>query len=176
MANRSELMVTLRKDKYVVRLREVCEGIEGKLPVERLLKEAASLHSDRTSRALFKHAMAPTKLYEARLRDLSNRARLAEIRVGLTKQRAMLGAGLSEVKKHLLSRYGDELKAVGSTVETRRAFIDKALNFAVTLQDAIDAAIEEIDLYIKDLDQAAFGLRDAVELVKLMTERKDQVV
>lgn len=174
--SRAELMSTLREDKYVVRLREVCDNIGSKLPIERLLKEAESLHTDRPSRALFKHAMAPTKLYEARLKDLSNRARLSEIHVGLIKQRAILKTAASEVKKHLLARYGDDLKAVGSNSELRRAFVDKALNFSVTLQEDIEAAIEVIATYVKDLDQAAFGLRDATELVKIMTERRDQVV
>lgn len=174
--DRSFLIKTIRKDKYVVRLKEVCDDVGASTPVTRLLKEGASLHSDRTSRDLFKHAMSPTKLYEARLKDMSHRARLTEIRVSLTKQESMLKVSLSEVKKHIVSRYADDLKPVASTVDARKAYIDRTLNFAVTLLDTIEAAIQEIDLYIRDLDQAAFGFRDATDLVRLMTERKDQIV
>lgn len=169
-------MKAIRSDSYVIRLKEVCATVSSKLPIERLLKECASLHTDRSSRALFKHAMSPTALYEARLKDLSHRARLTEIRVSLTKQQSMLSASLSEVKSHLMSKYAVEIQAAGSTVEMRKAYLEKALNFAVTLLDEIDAAVAETDLYIKDIDHAAFGFRDATDLVKLMTERRDQIV
>ena len=171
-----DLLSEIKEDRIVLKFKDTCSSVASQIPLPRLLKEAHVLHTDRTSRTLFRHAMSPTKLYEARLKDMSNRARLTEIKVSLIKQKSILEGALSNVRKHILSKYGEGLKAVGSTAEMRRALLDRTLSSGLELISDIEVAADELDLYIKDIDQAAFGFRDATELIKLMVDRKEQVV
>lgn len=169
------LVQEIRQDEVYKKFSAAFNAIEAKLKLDECMKEAMSIHAGRLSRMLISEKRySPTALLNARLDDLSNRARLAEMRVQRDIMICKLEELLKAMRRHIHTEYVDELKEY-STVDQRKSLVDRVLKRAnLTISDGRNL-INAIDFLIKDVDASGFSLRDAVECLKLLSERPGQI-
>ena len=166
----------IRKDPIIRAALSLVETSETALNLERIDREVDVLQNSRTSRKLYKLALEPTSLAEAALRDLSNRARLSELKTSVYRQQASLETAFDAAAAHLTTKHRSLIQAVASNATDRKYVINKILKPLRTRIAELECGLEIIDIAIKDLDQAGFLLRNATEMMKLLIERRSQVV
>lgn len=169
----SDLRSLLKKDDTYKRYRAILKTVKESFDIEKHLKEAGYLHRKRKSRLLFEARVSPQKLQEAILIDMSSRSRMVEIRVMLLNEQELLSTAISLGKKHVRATYSDELKEYGSTKEAQVLVAERFFASGATVLSEIDKAISILDLFVKDIDQAGFGLRNVTETLKMVLERRE---
>lgn len=174
--NMKALLQDIKEDLVFKKYQAVVATVQGSLDPEKIKAEALFLHKTRPSRELFREKMSPVKTNDAILRDLSNRARLVELRVNLALQVDLLTTTLSSLKDHLLTAFGDEIKEVASNAELRSALMHKVTARGRTLKAEYETVLALLDKLIEDIDKAGFSLRNSMELIKVLTERPGQLV
>lgn len=166
------LKSSLLEDSEFVKFNRIKNTVQTALVVDDLLKEAALLHATRKSRALHSKKLSPLLLQDAILTDLSNRSRLVELRSLLSRQIELLGTSIETIRRHIHSRYKVKIQELASTQGDRARIVDKALSTSLTLKAELVGSSEIIDLYIKDIDSASYQLRNAVDLLKMILDRR----
>lgn len=171
------LKEALSEDPAYAKLKEVVSRLRQAphLNVERILTEAKTLHESRTSRNLYKVSLKPIALHEADHVDGRSRARLSTMRADLMREVDLLTASIEKVKVKIRSEYSKYLDA-WSNQPARNATVDLILAPATEYLENLVSCREILDVYIKDIDQMAYRIRNSVDLLKLTIERKDQMV
>lgn len=165
----------LRNDPEFLALGEIVSVAQRNFHPDKVLKEAETLHAQRSSRSLLKVKMAPTPLYDASMKDLSNRARLTELKAGLVRLSRSLARAIESCRTYVSTQYGDYLAEYRTQAEKKKV-LDRIFSDSQDVLDGLHRTIEVLDLYVVDLDKAGYGLRLAVDLLKLTVERRDQIV
>ena len=165
-----------REDPVIVRAGQLQEESEKSINLERVSREVRVLHESRTSRKLYKIALEPTSLAEAAMRDMSARARLTELKASVYSQQLALEAAYEAAAAQLVTKYGDGLRDVATNAADRKHVTNRILSGLVSRVSELSAAVDNIDLIVKDIDQASFALRNATEMLKLLIERKNQIL
>lgn len=168
---KSAIMSALKEDAQFKKFRNIVATLRTAINVEKDTAEALSLHSSRTSRNLYKLPKGPRSLLEASLMDMSFRSRLTEIRIQLASNGAILEEAVKAIKRYINTEFNDELNAY-SNVEQKRNMVERVIASALDLQASCESTIATIDDLIKDLDQAGFHLRNAVEIMKILDGSK----
>lgn len=168
----SELKSLLSDDENYARFLRIRDTAMSAINIPDLLKEAEFLHANRKSRTLSSAKMSPNAVQAALVNDMANRSRLVELRAALMKTNELLSTALLGIRRHIRVSYKDALKDMASTQADRNHVLDKILGKSVKYKAQLDHAEDLIDLYIKDVDQTAFGLRNAVEILKLFLDRR----
>lgn len=171
----SDLQEQLKSDDTFQRYRSILRTVRGTLDLEKQLKEASYLHKRRKSRKLFELRVSPIKLQEAILEDMSNRSRLVEIKVLLLDQQELLSTAIGLGKKHVRATYASLLSTYGTTKEAHMLVVEKVFSAGLKTLAEIDNAVAILDLLIKDIDQAGFGLRNSVDVMRMLLDRKEVV-
>ena len=166
------LKSALLEDSEYIKFNRILSTVKTALIADDLLKEAALLHATRKSRALHSKKLSPALLQDAILTDLSNRSRLIELRSLLSRQLELAGTAIETIKRHIHSRYKTKIQEFASTQGDRARLVDKILASSLTLKAELNGASEIIDLYIKDIDSASYQLRNAVDLLKMILDRR----
>lgn len=169
----SELKDLLRKDEQYRSYRNIFRTVQEGLDLQKTLKEATFLHKSRKSRLLFEARVSPQKLQDAILMDMSNRSRLTELKSLLLNEQELLSTAISLGKKHVRATYATILKEYGSTKDAQMLVVDKVFSSGTAFLAEIDSAVEILDLFVRDIDQAGFSLRNVVETLKMMLERRE---
>lgn len=166
-----ELLKTIRKNPNYKSFLAIVETVTARIDIEGANKEALALHAGRLSRALHgEKRYSPKAIVDANMQDISNRARLVEIRVKHDKQLSLLKSAIDAMRRHISTEYSDDLRDF-STAEQRRAFVDRVLKASVQLLEEGEAMIEMLDALIKDLDQTSHAMRHIVECLKLVMDK-----
>lgn len=168
---KSTILASLKADPQFKKFRGIVTTLRENIDVDKAMAECLSLHASRISRTLYAKPKGPKILLDASLMDMSFRSRMAEIRVQLAKNTAILEEAIKSIKRYVNTEFFDELNAY-SNVEQKRNMVDRVVASALDLQADCLAALEHIDGLIKDIDQAGFHLRNAVEIFKLMDGSK----
>lgn len=163
----NELQSKLKRDETFLRYRAILRTVREGLDLEKTTKEAMYLHKSRKSRRLYELRVSPLKLQDAILNDISNRSRLVEIKSLLLNQQELLTSAISLGKKHVRATYADLLSTYGTTKESQMLVVEKVFSGGMSTLSEIDATVDIIDAFIKDIDQAGFGLRNVVETLKM---------
>ena len=169
----ADLRELIKKDETFKRYRNILKTVQGSLNIEKHLKEASWLHRGRKSRLLFEMRVSPQKLQEAILIDMSNRSRLVELKTLLLNEQELLSTAISLGKKHIRATYAVVLKEYGATKESHMLVVDKVFSAGIQVLNEIDKGVDVLDLLVKDIDQASFGMRNVTETLKMVLERKD---
>lgn len=148
-------------------LKTILAAVDRAVNVERLLREADTLHTGRPSRSLHKNTLTVKGVWEAQSRDITARSRLVEIRVSVGVQRDVLHLAHKKCRLEFTARHAALLRTAASTAEQRKEALERLFMPVVLKVDELDGLIAQLDTYIKDIDQSAFGLRNATELLKL---------
>lgn len=165
-----------REDAVIVRASQLYEESEKSINLERVAREVKVLHESRTSRGLYKIALEPTSLAEAAMRDMSARARLTELKASVYSQKLALEAAYDAAAAQLVTKFGDDMRGTASNAADRKHVTNRILSGLVSRIAELSSSVDNIDLIIKDLDQASFALRNATEMLKLLIERKNQIL
>ena len=168
----SSLRELLSEDSEYSKFKQIVRTVRSSLDVESILKEAAFLHSSRSSRTLHAQKLSPQKVQTAILQELSNRARLVELRSLLSRQYELIGTALETIRKHIKVTYHEDLKEIARTATERAQIVDRALSTPIQLKSELSGVFEILDSYIKDIDSASYALRNAVDLLKLILDRR----
>lgn len=165
------LLKAIRGNPNYKQFLTIIEVVRGRIDIEAATKEASALHAGRLSRSLHgEHRYSPKHIVDANMQDLSNRARLVELRVRHDKQLSNLKAAVDAMRGHILTEYSDELGDF-STADQRKSFANRVMKSSVQLQSDLEALISILDHLIKDLDQASHTMRNIVALLQMISER-----
>jgi hypothetical protein len=167
-----DLKAVLKEDSEYTRFRRIVDTVRSSLSVEENLKEAAFLHASRKSRTLHAKKMSPTDLQEAIIQELSARSRLVELRALMSRQYELLGTALETITKHVRVRYHDTLLTISKQSTERARVVDKLLAAPIRLKSELSGSFEVIDSYIKDIDSASYALKNSVELLRMILDRR----
>lgn len=158
----------IREDEEYIKFKGILKNIKATINHERLLNEAKILHRDRPSRNMHKIKLEPTGIYKAVSMDMSNRARLVELRASLYRDLMVLKAALDAMRNHLSAKYRNSIGEYTSTAPERKAFVERILVKGLEEASVMESTMDQLDSYIKDIDQAAFGMQKIVEVLKLL--------
>jgi hypothetical protein len=168
----TSLKAALSEDRDYARFLQIRDTAFASINVDAVLKEAEFLHSSRKSRSLTSAKLSPLKVQEAICVEMSARSRLVELRAAVMKSNELLTTALSAIRRHIRVSYSDELKELAKTQNERTTVLDKLMGKSVKFKDQLDHVEDVLDMYIKDIDQNAFGLRNLVEILKLFLDRR----
>lgn len=146
--------------------RRILKTVMESVDLAALEKEAKTLHQSRPSRHLTPKQISPRVLTEAHMRDIANRARLVEIRVSLAEHQAQLELCVRTVRGFLTIEFGDASPATNR--DDRRAYFDRYFRNGIAFLDEVNRIIAMLDLFIKDLDQCGFSMRNLVTLLQMI--------
>ena len=175
MSNETQLAV-IRDDEEYKKFRKVI-----KLELERLnlaqdQKEVLSLHSSRLSRTIYdKRQYSAQILIDASMMDLAFRSRIVEIRVKASLHISIMETAIASIKKYLYSKYIQTSASFG-TENARQSYIDTVLKAYLKEVEKAKAFLQLCDTLVKDIDQAAFNLRNMLECLKLLSETKGKII
>ncbi len=172
MSEQRKLIATIREQQQYKKFKAIVSVARDRLKIEADRSEALSLHAGRTSRKLFgEKQYSPKSILDASMVDLSYRARLVEMRVQCSLTISTLDAGVDAIKRYITTEFSDDLEAY-KTVGQRKDFVDRIVASALDLVSEGEGLIAMLDTLIKDIDAASFQLRNAMEILKLLSETK----
>ena len=164
----SKMLKEIRGDGEYVKFKTIFERTRERVDLEKDLTEVLNLHAGRTSRKLYGDKQYSVKaLIDASLKDMSYRSRMVEIRVRASVQISILQEAIGALRKYLSTEYADDLREFG-TVAERKSFVDRVLKTPLAYIEEANSLLDTIDIILKDLDQASFGLRNMLECLKLL--------
>ncbi len=161
----------LQKDSEYAKFRQIVQTVRS-FDLDKSLAEADRLHATRKTRLLHAHKLSPQKLQEAQLVELSHRSRLVELRSILSRQYELLGTAIETMKKHIRVKYSQDLQDHARTASERSLVVDRLLSSPLKLKSQLSGAMEIFDAYIRDIDSASYALRNSVELLKMILDRR----
>lgn len=168
----SDLVKVIRGSKEFAKFKTIVETAKSRGDVVGGTAEALSLHASRLSRGIRgKDRYSPQVLIDASLQDMSNRARLVELRVKNDMQLATVREAIAAMSKHINTEYSDDLRDY-STVDQRRALVDRALKNSKEYLAEGEAFLATLDTLIKDIDQAGYSIKAIIECLKLLDGHK----
>lgn len=172
----SDLLVIIREDEEYQKFRKVIRLELERLKLEQDQKEVLSLHASRLSRSIYdKRQYSAQILIDASMMDLSFRSRIVEIRVKASLHISIMEAAIGSIRKYLYSKYVQSSNNF-STENSRQSYIDTILKSYIKEVEKAKAFLQLCDTLVKDIDQAAFNLRNMLECLKLLSETKGKII
>lgn len=166
----------IRADAEYKSYRKLVDRHLEKIDLEAVKQEVLSMHGVRESRGLYgKKIYDAEALRSAILCDLSSRSRMVEVRARMGLHVSYIEAAIDSIRKYIYMAYAKS-DASMSTETTRKSFVDTLIKDDVRELQAVRAVMDLTDTLIKDIDQAAFGLRNALESTKLLSETRGKII
>jgi len=170
------LIAVIREDSEYKAFKQVLATTKQGLDIESLTNECMGLHAGRPSRSLTGDGRySPKTLLDANTTDMAARGRMTEIRVKVDKKVSSLRKGIAAMRKHILTKYADELKDYGG-VTMQKALADRVMKVAIEYIEEAETLISGIDQLIKDIDSAGHALHRCGELIKLLSEGRGRTL
>ena len=170
------LVALIREDDVYKTFSGILKSSKVGIDIEELTKEVMALHAGRPSRNLTGEGRySPKTLLDANSTDMSARGRMTEIRVKADKKLSALRKGIAAMRKHILTKYSDELKAYGG-VTMQKALADRVMKAAIEYIEEGETLIGSIDILVRDIDAAGHGLHRMGELIKLLSEGRGRTL
>lgn len=172
----SDLMLDIKADPRYKKYVRILETVSKRIDVDRDLKEAMALHASRTSRELYgDKQFSPKAIYLADAKDMSNRARLVEIRERNSVQISMLSEATKKLHRYIRTHYMDEMREYKNEAN-RKAVLERVTAKSMDLIAEVEALMSTIDIFVKDIDQAGHSIRRMVDVLKLLAEKPGKVL
>jgi hypothetical protein len=163
----------LEQDSTFQKHSKLLEDLQAETSLVKIRKEAEFLHLNRPSRSLYSKEVGPNRLRKAILQDLSNRARMTELKTSLFMKRELLETSMKATRNHINSRYRSSISKFAGTQADKAKLMDKILEDGVLYLSKLTSTIEVIDMFIKDIDQAGYALKNTTDLLKMVLDRKE---
>jgi Na+-transporting NADH:ubiquinone oxidoreductase subunit NqrC len=160
----------LSKSKRVKRLlRKVEEGVFS-VDEKRLMDEIELLHSNRMVRTMtFKvihEKLAQKYLVDANAQNQTNRSRLVEIQMIITRKQNSLSRQVDQLTKYLKNRYYTNLKQL-RTISDRDNAISRVIEPAMDALARLENIFNYAEMVISDIDQAGYTLKRINEVLDI---------
>jgi hypothetical protein len=166
----------IRSDPVIKKALSIKSAADAAINLERIVAEADMLHSDRASRSLYKISLEPTKLAQASMQDMSNRARLSELKARVYVQKMAIEHAFDHCTAHISTQHRDVMRQYATNAADRKMFVNKVLNKLVESMSSMTATLDLLEIYIKDIDQSAWALRNATEMMKILMDVRGKAV
>lgn len=154
-----------KKDKRVRALLKALHQGTYSIDIEGLEREIDSLHLTRQVRKLKTEEIIQSfqkKFIEAALQNQAYRSRLVEIKVKCFRVAAKLEEHISVVRSYLGITYPNSLRKY-RTVGERKQAINSVLEEPTSFLTKLELKDRELEVIIKDLDQASFSLKHIID-------------
>ncbi len=142
-----------------------------------MLKQIERMHSTRGSRRLMlKTSITADNLIKVHLEEMSYRSALVEINIQASRLYRRLDVALGAVSSHIASNYSGYLRE--TAVRTKgeiTTFIDTLLEDGWSLHGRLEYVMDVGKQVISDIDQAAWGMKNLVELLKVAAARESVI-
>lgn len=169
-------LAEIKGDAVIRKALQLKDAADSAINLERVEEEARVLHNSRTSRKLFKIALEPSSLAEAAMRDMSNRARLSELKTRVYIQKRAIEHAHEQCVAHIGTKYSDFIRSQATNAADRKMIYARILKPLIQQISEMESTLEVLEIYIKDIDQAAWGLRNATEMLKLLMDNRGKVL
>ena len=156
--------------KFKTLFTKICDSYDA----QQWVNEAKLLYNARLSVRIkdSKGQFSPQLLMDASAIDLSSRSRLAFIAAELKLKLSKMSSLLDAIYSYIYTNYCGNIR----TIEEKKQFISLVLKRYYKVYDDDNSALEFIESFIKDIDQAGYGLKNMIECMKLLSETKGKVV
>ncbi len=144
----------------------------------RMLKEVERMHQSRGSRRLMlKNHVTADNLINVHLEEMSYRSSLVELNVNASKLHRKLTIALDAASSHIAANYSSYLReAVGVKTKTdQTTFIEALLSDGWEYHARLDYVMDVCKQVIADIDQAAWGMKNLVELMRIVSARESVI-
>jgi hypothetical protein len=169
-------LAEIKADPIIQRALQLKEVADGAINLEKIEDEARILHESRTSRKLYKIALEPTSLAQATLKDMAHRARLSELKARVYVQKTAIEHANATCTAHIGTKYRKFIAQVATNAGDRKLVYTKILTPLIQQISEMESTLELLEIYIKDIDQAAWGLRNATEMLKLLMDNRGKTL
>jgi hypothetical protein len=171
--SREDLREEILDSKTYKKFQRIVTSIRDTFDPGKIEQEIKSLHAGRLARGFGSASKVnPKNMMDASVRELANRSRLVEIRVGLVEHAVNLRKATGALKDYLLSEYQIEgLK----TKTDRLAYYSRYFRQANFLYDEVDRLIDACDHFVKDIDQAGYNLKIIKECLDMIYVKERSV-
>lgn len=139
------------------------------------LDEIQKMHKGRAIRILGLDSSHPSgkKLAKAAMVDQAYRSRCVEIVMTITRNKNNLKYAIDTIKKHIEANYRSDLINLGIRgVTDRKQAVASLLAIATRKLSDMDTIIEIADMVIRDIDQATWSIKHAVDSLQIATKRQ----
>lgn len=167
-----DVKAVLKQDENFKKYRRIVKVINESIDMEALETEMKRLHAGRSSRLLYGAMPTAEKLIKASLQDGSNRSRMAEIRMELTRQLSLLQSATSTMQKYILNEFRQHTAHLKTKGE-RMSYADQYIARGVALMTKIEDMIARCDFMIKDCDQMGFSLKTTMAALEIFYSHKN---
>lgn len=163
----------IRQDKRYRGVRNLFKTSEiFQLPLDEYRSEVRSLFKLRKIRSFtISGTKSMDKLAESIVQDQSFRSRMTEIYAHLSESSRTLQDLLKRFHDYAVIEYARDLKVFGAAAD-RTAAIKSVLEPYLKYSDESRLLMEEIDMYLKDIDKAGFAFKSLVETLSLISQRE----
>ena len=173
--NTQKSLDSIKQDPVYVKYKNVLRLVKNGSDLVKIREEADFLHKKKLSRKLHEMRIAPAALQDAVANDLSNRARMVELKAFVLNQLELLSSTLSLTKKHLRVEYRDVFSAFGKTRDMQTLLLDKILSSGNEVLSQLESTNTLLDVYIKDIDQSGYAMSTIKETLILFLKAKEVV-
>ena len=142
------------------------------IPISEYREECRAMFKGRRIRGLsLRDDNAVYKVAESIVQDQSYRSRMSEIYSLLSESCRTMEELLSRFSDYATVTFARDLKALG-TVNERTKAIKASLETYYQYSAEARLLMEEIDIYIKDIDKAGFAFKSLVDTLELISQRE----
>lgn len=166
------MIAEIHKDPQYKKFKLMVERIQKTIDLESTIEECKTLHHSRISTKIkdSKGQFKPEMLIDANAIDLSNRARMTFIASELQLRLSKIDSAIDAIENYLVSTYADQYKL--RTVDMRKKFVLRVIKNQHKYYQEGKACLEFIYALIKDIDQSGYHLRNMVDCIKILSEKK----
>jgi hypothetical protein len=170
--DQSDVQELLRSDDKFKQYRRIVKAIRESVDMDKLDIELKNLHSGRSSRRLYGKTPSADSIINATLQDASNRSRIAEISVEISRQLSLLETATAAIKKHILHEFREHTSGYRTKGE-RQAFADQYLGRGLHLIDQFTNFVDRANYILKDTDQTGYSIKAAVQCLEILYSSKN---
>lgn len=151
----------LRKDARFKKFRDLVSADDRlRIPIDEWRQEARLIHGGRTVKKLSeKSPNFARNLVKAQANETAARGRFTEMLVQTNTVHRKLKQHLESLEDWLTVEYSYEVSQVCKTAKERESLISNTLRTYIKLTDDTENFLQELNYYIKDIDQAGYGIR-----------------
>lgn len=162
----------VHSDKHYITFNKIYIRIQKSIDIDAIIDECRVLHNSRISTKIKdnKGQFKPEMLIDANAIDLANRARMTYLASDLQLKLSKLNSAMEAFENYLLNEYSTAYQL--KTVEARKRFAKLIMKTQLKYYQQGMAALDFINALIKDIDQTGYGLRNMVDLIKILSEKK----
>ena len=145
------------------------------LPVDSFVQEARTMFKMRKFRQLNVDDPKFTRRFaESIIQDQSYRSRMTEMLTQCYASKRALDRLLDVFHDYALVEFAKDLRVLGTQKE-RDALINTLLNRFQKYTSSLDAFIQEVDYYVKDIDKAGYTAKNIAEVYAIVFKKEGSI-